>query len=115
MRAAVVANSLPSRTSFADLRRELIDDAPLHGLLLNTASVITPMTFEDTVDELNPIWPTLVTWMVARSAHPTTSRFDLLADFIRTADGNVWPTWPEGRGNMSRYAVLLDYYGRLFP
>ena len=40
-------------------------------------------------------------------------RLGLLTDFFETAGHNVWGSWEEHRGNMSRYMVLLDYYQRL--
>ena len=41
-------------------------------------------------------------------------RLDLLTNFFETAGHNVWDSWEEHRGNLSRYMVLLDYYQRLF-
>ena len=32
-------------------------------------------------------------------------RLELLGDFVETADSNLWRSWSEPRGNMSRYRV----------
>lgn len=114
VRAALAANE-QSSLQYSELRRELQQDFDLQTTFAQIGSVTTIVDQTKAVSMLNGGWPALVTWFTTAPTFSTTSRFDLLAEFLKTADSSVWRTWPDGRGNMSRYSVLLDYYERLFP
>jgi hypothetical protein len=115
VRAMIAANDLAG-IRYLELRRELTDDVQLQSALVALKPVKKMIDSAASVPVLNGQWPRLVEWFNAPTLHSATKRFDLLADFVRTADASAaWNSWKEGRGNMSRYAVLLDYYTRLFP
>jgi hypothetical protein len=63
------------------------------------------------VAELNTASGDLQAWLGAGGA----ARVALLIDFLETAGTDIWPTWTEHRGNLSRHLQQLDFYRRMFP
>jgi hypothetical protein len=104
-----------SPAGFNDLRGEIREDAG-YVRALDSLKPIRNKPVRNRLDqmqiesELEPHSAATMAWLAGKS--PT--RLDLLGKFLTTAGGNVWNTWTEHRGNLSRYMVLLDYYQRLF-
>ena len=52
-------------------------------------------------------------WLVVQPWLRQPGRLELLADWLEHAGAGDWTGWQTPRGNVSRYLLLLDYYGRL--
>ncbi|MFZ5816420.1 MAG: hypothetical protein ACOY93_14155 [Bacillota bacterium] len=89
---------------------------PLRSAILNDMTVashiaqlrpVKKMSHAAALPVLRSGWPKVQQWL-RQSNH-----LDLLSDFVESVDGNVWSSWTEHRGNLSRYNLLLDYYRRV--